>query len=89
MSQRVEDILQSNLSFLFTRFIKEDGSLWFIRIEDENPVPINVSCHFNLNRVVCSTDKIAVTTVDDQIMIRAGCTEDCPEGGGWVFIEHK
>lgn len=52
-------------------------------------MPMNVSCPFSLNRVVCSIDKIAVTTVDDQILIRAGCTEDCPEGGGWVFIEHK
>ena len=50
---------------------------------------MNVSCPFILNRVVCSTDKIAVTKNDGQILVRVGCTEDCPEGGGWIFIEHK
>lgn len=89
--EREREVFRRNfvVSFFLKRFIKTDGSLWLIRIEDENPVPMNVLCPFHLNRVVCSTDKFAVTTSDEQILVRVGYTDDCPEGGGWIFIEHK
>jgi formylmethanofuran dehydrogenase subunit D len=51
--------------------------------------PLNVNCPFNLNTVVCFAEKVGVTTSDGEILIRVGCTDDCPEGDGWIFIDHK
>ena len=73
----------------FSRFIKEDGTLWLIRLNDENQELINVACPFHLNHVVCSVDKIGVSTSDRQILVRVGCTNDCPGGDGWIFVEHR
>ena len=50
---------------------------------------MNVPCPFNLNRVFCFSEKIAVGTNDGQILIRTGCTYEEPEGAGWNFIEPK
>ena len=41
-----------------------------------------------MNTVICSIEKIGVTTNDGQILIRIGCTNDCLEGDGWIFIQH-
>jgi hypothetical protein len=84
-----ESFLSISINDQYGWYIKEDGTLWLIRLDDPDYQSINVSCPFNLNHVVCSIDKIGVTTSDGQIMIRIGCTNDCPEGGGWIFIEHK
>jgi hypothetical protein len=75
--------------FLLKRFIKDDGTLWLLRIDDPTCQPIHVECPFNLNKVFCFSEKVGVTTSDGEILIRAGCTQDTPEGGGWIFIEHK
>ena len=70
-------------------FIKDDGTLWLIRINDETSESLNVTCPFDLNTVFCFSEKVGVTTNDGQILIRVGCTNDCPEGDGWIFIQHK
>ena len=49
----------------------------------------NVACPFNLNRVYCFSEKVAVTTSNGEILIRIGRTDDCLEGDGWIFIEKK
>ena len=75
--------------FLLHRFIKDDGTLWLLRIDDRTYESINVPCPFNLNQVFCFGEKVGVSTNDGEILIRAGCTRDVPEGGGWIFIEHR
>jgi len=50
---------------------------------------LNVTCPFHLNTVFCFSEKVGVTTNDGEILIRVGCTNDCPEGGGWIFVEYK
>jgi rRNA-processing protein FCF1 len=70
-------------------YIKEDGSLWLIRTNDETCEALNVACPFNLNKVFCFSEKVGVTTCDGEILIRVGCTDDCLEGDGWIFIDHR
>lgn len=60
-----------------------------MKTDSENNQPMNILCMFSLKHVVCSIDHIAVSTNDGQILIRSGCTADCPEGGGWIFLEHS
>lgn len=60
-----------------------------MKTDSESNQPINVLCMFTLRYVVCSTDSVAILTSDEQILIRSGCTNDCPEGGGWIFLEHN
>lgn len=71
------------------RYIKDDGSLWLLRTEDNQQSSFNVTCPFNLNAVVGFAEKIAVSTADGEILIRIGCTLDRLEGDGWIFIQHK
>jgi hypothetical protein len=75
--------------FYSKRFIKQDGTLWLLRTDDPNCQSINVLCPFNLNTVFCFSEKVGVCTSDGEMLIRAGCTQDAPEGGGWIFIDHK
>ncbi|CAF3782621.1 unnamed protein product [Rotaria sp. Silwood1] len=70
-------------------YVKDDGSLWLIRIVNNSYQLINVTCPFNLNKVFCFSEKVAVTTNDGEILVRVGCTDDCVEGDGWIFIEHN
>jgi hypothetical protein len=71
-------------------YIKDDGTLWLLRTDDSiTNEPLNVTCPFHLNTVFCFSEKVGVTTSDGEILIRVGCTNDCPEGDGWIFIEHK
>ncbi|CAF5150258.1 unnamed protein product, partial [Rotaria magnacalcarata] len=69
--------------------IKDDGTLWLMRMVDETYQSLNVMCPFSLNRIFCFSEKVAVTTNDGEILIRVGCTDDCPEGDGWIFVEHN
>ncbi len=75
--------------FLLKRYIKDDGTLWLLRTDDATCESMNIACPFNLNTVFCFSEKVGCSTSDGQILIRAGCTQDTPEGGGWIFIEHK
>jgi len=60
-----------------------------MRTDDETYEPLSVTCPFTLNTVFCFSEKVGVATNDGEILIRVGCTNDCPEGDGWIFIEHK
>ncbi|CAF3568334.1 unnamed protein product [Rotaria sordida] len=70
-------------------YVKDDGTLWLIRTVNKSYESINVTCPFNLNKVFCFSEKVAVTTNDGEILVRVGCTDDCLEGDGWIFIEHN
>lgn len=84
-----QDFLSISITDQYGWYIKDDGTLWLIKIDDEDEQSVNVACPFDLNHVVCCTDKTGVTTRDGQIIIRIGCTNECPEGDGWIFIEHR
>ncbi|UJR32017.1 hypothetical protein I4U23_019486 [Adineta vaga] len=70
-------------------YIKQDGSLWLVRTNDDGCQPLNVACPFDLNTIFCFAEKVGVTTSSGEIMIRVGCTNDCLEGDGWIFIDHN
>ncbi|CAF1144141.1 unnamed protein product [Adineta ricciae] len=71
-------------------YIKKGGSLWFIRTtNNDKQQTLNVPCPFNLIGVFCFAEKVGVTASTGEIMIRVGCTNDCPEGDGWIFIDHN
>ncbi len=70
-------------------YVKEDGTLWFLRTDDKTFQSTNVPCSYTLDIVFCCSEKVGVTTNIGEILIRVGCTSDCPEGGGWLFIEKR
>ncbi|CAF2713616.1 unnamed protein product [Rotaria sp. Silwood2] len=70
-------------------YVKDDGTLWLMRTVNKSDESINVTCPFNLNKVFCFSGKVAVSTNDGEILVRVGCTDDCLEGDGWIFIEHN
>ena len=84
-----EKLLSISITDQYAWYIKQDETLWLIKINEENQEAMNILCPFALKHVVCSIDKVGVSTNDGQILIRSGCTNDCPEGGGWIFIQHK
>ncbi|CAF0956280.1 unnamed protein product [Adineta steineri] len=69
-------------------YIKENGTLWLLRTDNNINRLINVNCPFNLKRVFCFSEKVGVITSDEEILIRVGCTNDCPEGDGWIFVDY-
>lgn len=70
-------------------YIKEDGTLWFIGTDDKTFQSTNVPCSYTLDIVFCSSEKVGVTTSIGEILIRVGCTSNCPEGDGWLLIEKR
>jgi hypothetical protein len=84
-----ESLLSMSVNDQCGWYIKGDGTLWLVRADDGNHQSLNVACPFNLNAVVCYSEKVGVTTNDGEILIRIGCTNDCLEGDGWIFIEHR
>jgi hypothetical protein len=77
------------VSCLSYRYIKDDGSLWLLRTDDQQQPSFNVTCPFHLKVVVGFAEKVAVETLQGEILIRIGCTLDRIEGDGWIFIEHR
>ncbi|CAF0893625.1 unnamed protein product, partial [Didymodactylos carnosus] len=69
-------------------YIKEDEML-YMRLHNGDKPPENISCPFQLRKVVCCKEKVVVTTFKWEILIRIGCNEDCPEGDGWIIIDHS
>ena len=84
-----QSLLSMSISDQCGWYVKEDGTLWFIRTDDKTFQSTNVPCPYTLDIVFCFSGKVGVTTNIGEILIRAGCTYDCPEGGGWLFIEKR
>jgi hypothetical protein len=84
-----QSLLSMSVSDQCGWYVKEDGTLWFLRTDDKTFQSTNVPCSYTLDIVFCCSEKVGVTTNIGEILIRVGCTSDCPEGGGWLFIEKR
>ena len=84
-----QSLLSMSVSDQCGWYVKEDGTLWCLRTDDKTFQSTNVPCLYTLDIVYCCSEKVGVTTNIGEILIRVGCTSDCPEGGGWLFIEKR
>ena len=75
-----QSLLSMSVSDQCGWYVKEDGTLWFIRTDDKIFQSTNVPCSYTLDIVFCCSQKVGVTTNIGEILIRVGCTSDCPEG---------